>query len=1001
MLNWRAVWYRQIIGTCGVLLLAGGLGAAGRGERFGDRARLSQFVIDSWNRDNGLPSDILTSVAQTRDGYLWLASRAGIIRFNGMSGVLFDRAQIPRMRTNIVTQVFTDDQGTLWAAPLEPGVIRFDGTQWSYLGAESGVGDSEIAAFHRGQKQKVWAAPFRGGLLEWDGKRFQRLRTPQPLPPSTILRVLTEADGTTWLGTAEHGLIRWRGEAWDVFTRKEGLPADGVWGLHSDGQQGLWVGTRQGIHAVRIEGKRVVATPLPGTRGGAVEFALPLRNGEIWWGMNQGGLVRQKRGDVESFADQSVLKTLRVRAALEDREGSVWIATESGLLRFVKPKILFHAFPEGEQSRYFGKVVLDQSGEVLLTRAPNLVVRGMGPEQEIVARIPDAAENLEIIGRGRNGAIWIRNRPGEVFRLQNGSLTRFSLPIRELWHHYRELRDGRALLVGRDGSLMVHAGEGWKAMEPALPATKSVITLVEETPSGELWVGSRKGLWAQRGGRWQGWKIGQGLPSNLVSALHVNASGEIWVGTAAGIVWMSKSGPRLMDKASGLPSEAITGLAQDSAQNLWVASSGGVFRLPAAQVKDWQTGRRTRLEAELFSRADGLPRSDGQPFTGNHVGPDGRIWFQFLGGVVEVDPLRMHHNDLPPITKLEAVSVDGKPISLQAEIPLSADSKRLEMEFSALSLVEPKRNRYQYRLLGYEDRWNDAGAQRRAVYTGLPGGQFRFEVRGANDGGVMSTEPAVLHLRKEKRFAETAWMPLLLVAGAVLLGFFGVRWRSRQLQQRYELKLIERQRIARELHDGLLQEFTGATLQLAALGLRHPETAIGGEVNSLVDRLEVSLRNSRQSIRDLRGREWEGVSLATALRQCAAEVAPGNRPHCKTEIPDFAEEFRAEAKEVSWQILREALRNAVKHAAAKEIRIRCRVEDAHFVLEVEDDGNGFDLSAVRARNQGLHFGLQGLIERAEEAGGQLTIVTAPGAGCRLEFRLPARLAFAGNSWTRS
>lgn len=955
---------------------------------FPGNVRLSQWVMDSWNMDSGLPQNTITSITQTPDGYLWLATRAGIARFDGIRATVFDRTKIPGLGTNIVTKLLTDGANGFWAAPLEPGLIHFDGQRWRRYGKEAGLPEREIAALHKGPGGKLWAAPYRGGLLEFDGQAFRPVKTPQSLPGSTILRVLLAEDGTRWLATAEHGLIAWNGEAWRVYGTTEGLPAPGVWSVITRQQGGVLVGTSRGVVWID-QGKVSQPKELDALKGIAIENAVHAGDGSVWWLGFRNGLIRTGPQGVESFGVEQGLLDNEVRDLYQDREGAVWIATQAGLNRLSPPRILTFSQREGIDAAQFGKIVVAPDGGIIFGDKSGRLVSYRDGQTEEIALHPQRLADQDVLGAFSDGRVLIRDGDNKLFTVSKGSYKVFSTPVAEPISAFWRGAQDQIWLGSRMGTVMEGTRDQLSVVDD-FPLAKANISLIRTTPDGSLWVGTRNGLARRSKGVWKVWNRKNGLPSLLVSAMAVSPQGIVWVGTAAGLLRFDGDRPVLFNQQNGLPEETIASIGFTGDGAMWLGTNGGIVRVNKSTLGG------SRLDCQVFRAKEGLLRAESRPFVDAQQVADGSLWITQLRAFAHVVPELIARNEVAPATRIEAVLVDGKPVADPAAIRIPSGAARVEFQFTALSLLRPERNQFRFRLAGFDRDWQEGGTRRNAVYTGLPGGDYRFEVMGSNADGVASVSPAVIAFRKDKAFIETAWFYLLMVLLVCGVGYGVYRIRLRQIRSRHALVLAERQRIARELHDGLLQEFHGATLKLAALRMEAGETKVGAGMDRVLNGLEASLTESREAILSLRGHHWDGVPLFAALRECAQGLASDAGITIKCRETGRAVEPSREVKEVLWQTAREALRNCVKHSGAREIEVELSSDKSGLKLSVKDDGCGFERSHVAGKT-GKHFGLAGISERAATIGAEALIESTPGLGTRVLVSVPLGRKESGSS----
>ncbi|MBC7924346.1 MAG: hypothetical protein H7039_01690 [Bryobacteraceae bacterium] len=953
------------------------------------RANLSQFVSDSWNREKGLPQNAVAAMEQTQDGYLWLATRAGLVRFDGVRAKLFDGAGIPGLGTDVIAKLKVDSDGALWAAPQSPGLFRYDGVRWSRLGAESGLPSGPIKELQKGPTGKLWATPTEGGLLEWNGKKFCPVPTPKPLPPSAVLRVLHASDGAIWLGFAQDGLIRWQGSDWRIYGTKQGLFASSVFGLAESSNGTIWVGGYLGIQAI-VNGKFNPKLTLAAAKGKEVEFSLQVSPDEIWWGTRESGVLRYKDGEVEILTAGPMLYDDRIRSGLIDAEGSIWLGTQHGLNRLHPPRILFFGDYEGFYSERAERALLTPSGKIVQINENGSLELGLGTERQRIGVHPLPNRNQDLIGISKDQTIWLRDSQNAFFAVRNGRYVRQNFPPGENAVVFLETSSGDQLVGTFGGRLLSGAGDKWTYVPHPFPLSGARITVLAEGQDKTLWVGTEAhGLASYSRGLWRVWKKDFGSLAKDILSLHCDMQGRVWAGTNSGIVLIENGKLHFINKSTGSQDEIITALAIDKSGNLWAAGLDGIVRIPAEELNKLSEGPNAPLKSQIFAARDGLRFPEALAFAPSSVSADGTVSFLMARGLAQIVPDMVWVNQQAPKTQIEEVLLDGVPLPPSASIQMPARSTRVEFRFTALSLLQPERISFRYRMLGYDKEWVESDKVRSAVYSGLRGGKYEFQVLSTNGDGVSSHIPATVVIEKKKRFSEAAWFPFLMPTLVGSIAYAGYRIRTMQLRAKHHLVLAERQRIARELHDGLLQEFNGATLKLAAIQIKCAGNEVGADLDRVVDGLEQSLTESRQAIQTLRGREWEGVRLYSALQECAEGMCRPTQVKIQCMESGSYDEPGTDVKEAFWQIAREAIRNSLKHGNPTQIRLELAVDKNDLILSVDDDGRGFDPHKA-APNQGTRFGLSGLKERAKRVGGSLQIESAAGGGCRLRFRISIR-----------
>lgn len=952
---------------------------------------VTQYHIDTWRREQGLPQSSITALAQTPDGYLWLATRTGLVRFDGHTFAHFHRRNTPALPHNIVTALQVDGDGALWITTIAPGVTRHHNGTFRAFGEKDGLPRREIGALHCDRHGRLLLAPYRGGLLRREGDRFVPVDLPTPFPAGTVLAYAEAGDGTRWFGTAQGGLARLAGGRLSVWTARNGLPDDWVGALHWDGQDTLWAGTAKGLVSVQNDVVRPGPLP-PEARGDVVDRLALDGEGNLWAATRAHGLARLRRNQAALLGEPE-LAGMAVRALLCDAEGSLWVGTQDGLNRLRDTAVLSFGSREGWPADVVGSFLLSERDEVLLADGAGGLRAATLEGSRVLYASPDGRE-LNPLLRGTDGSVWLTNARAELLRLRpDGQQDKLPVPLADasdvVWA-MAETADGSIWLGTRRSGLHRWKDGRFTTIREGAGLPDRGVTVLLAARDGGLWVGTRNGLlrWAETG--LQTWSAREGLASPLVSALFEDKDGVLWVGTSGGLC--RQAGGRFVSLRSehGLPDEGITALQQDAAGDLWAGSNVGIFRLRRTELEGWAARRRRSVTPALYGPADGLRSTEGVPFVAARKARDGRLWFRMRQGMATLHPQHLPFNRHVPTVRVSDMGVRGQFASPGSEQTLAPGTARVELRFTTLSLWRPERNRFRYRLAGYDQDWVEAGHERSAVYTRLPPGRYRFEVLGANNDGVWSAAPATLDLTQQPFFHETTWFAALCALAAIGLLGVAYRLRMRRLEARHALVLAERTRIARELHDTLLQGFSGLALHLEAVSVRIPREpeASQDQLRRVLERMEAYLAEARGAVWEMRkdvksqgGLTERLATLGTAL----AQDCPCTFRLKTTGLP------RALGPAVEDQLVRvfqEAVANAVRHAGCTAIVATVAYERWNVRLRVEDDGCGFD--AQPAASRAGHFGLAGMKERTETVGGRLEVRSRPNAGTCVEALVPFR-----------
>jgi len=948
--------------------------------------RHEEYSHKIWRIEDGLPENRIRTIAQTPDGYLWLGTGEGLARFDGVRFTVFDRSNTPALGDDGILTLCVTSDGTLWIGTEGGGLVTYRAGTFRNYGARDGLTNGFVRAIFEDSRKNLWIGTYRG-FFHRVGDRFERLDNTPEVPLATVPRIAEDENGRieaispVGLLTVENGrLVR----------SPSGCDTTQVRSLNPAGQGFLFAAENMGGGLL----KNGCVERDPRLAGLPVRIAMRDRDGNLWIGTEGKGLLQDAGGSLSNF-DASVLPGKTVNDIFEDREHNLWVGCEDGLLRLSRSSVTSVGMAQGLEDEDILTVFPARSGDLWIATVTGQVysISAGGVRRR---RLPGEGANLPVrtVYEDRSGAFWFGTFGAGIVRQKGTRITVHSKKDGMRSNSVRQILEDRA------GNLWIATASGvsrWDGtsfrnyyLEDGLTYPSTRCLLLDSR--GDVLVGTDAGLNRIHDGNIVRDGEFAALAHEAVWALYEDAAGALWVGTRGGGLLRLKSGSiARFNRDNGLISNTIFAILEDKTGNLWMSTASGVLSA-ARQELDAAAKHSQPIHITPYGTADGMSTSQMnggiQPAAAQTASGD--LWFAGVKGAVNIRPESVPERRMPPVL-IEKVEADSRAFPLNAPIRIPPGHGRLQIDFTLCDLVSPQRVNFRYQLEGFEENWTSALRTRSANYTNVPPGDYTFHVIASETGSASSTE-AVLAFRLEPSFYQTRWFfwLLALAVGAAIWG--GVVFFARQTRARYNLLLAERTRLAREMHDTVIQGCVGvSTLLEAAAGFRQVDKK---EADQLVDqaRLQVTrtLEEARDAVWDLRNPQpaESGVAVLFDLaRQLAAEHG--------IDIDTRAEGGGPVDRDLERTILfvgREALGNAITHAKPSHIGIRVIYTPFDVSLEVTDDGIGFEARKETA-SESRHFGLVGMRERVEAAHGSFRLESTPGKGTTVMATMPTAQRF--------
>ena len=995
---------------------------------------VSQYAHTAWLNRQGFPKSLVEAFAQTPDGYLWLGTEFGLLRFDGFRALSWSPPAGQHLPGSEIRSLIATHDGTLWIGT--PGGLASwkDGklTQYPELAGKW------IGPLLEARNGAVWAGAWSPGasrLCAVDSGNVRCSGEDGSFGSYPVSSLFEDSRSNFWVQTTT-GVWRWRPDPRKFYP----LPAtqERIRGIAEGDNGSLLVATGRGI--MRIADGKVEAYPLAST-GPQLKPTQLLRDreGSLWVATSDHGVLHVHRGRTDAFAQSDGLSNDDVVTLFEDREGNIWGATYGGIDRFRDFAVPTISVKEGLSNVWAGSVLAAADGSVWLgtgdgldrwndgqitvyrkrgTQAPN---GAANPEHGFAAvrEVTDPGLPDDFIGslfQDKSGRIWVSTPRGLAW-FENDQFT----PVRSLpagrVGSIAESSVGGFWISYFDLGLFYLSREGVVEHFPwdRLGRKDFALTLLADSTKGGLWLGFWQGglAYFKDGQILATYTATDGLGPGRINDLRSDPDGTLWAGTEGGLSRLKNGRVDTLGRRNGLPCDSVHWTMEDDAHSLWVYMACGLVRVARSELDAWVSNPKGTMQTTVFDGFDGV-RSHA-----NAVGysprvaksTDGKLWFTPWDGVSFIDPRHLAFDNLPPPVHIEQIRADHKTYDTSSDAnrhlhlpPLVRD---LEIEYTALSLVAPEKNQFRYKLEGRDRDWESVGNRRQAFYNDLPPGNYRFRVAASNYSGVWNEQGAALDFSIAPAYWQTNWFRALCVAAFLLVLWALYQLRLRQIAQafnaRLEERVAERTRIARELHDTLLQSFQGLLLRFHTVRklLRVRPAEAEKILESAIDQTAQAITDSRTAVQGLRASSLERNDLAVAIRtlgeQLAAEVSSHARVELQVDVEGAPRALHPIVRDEIYRIAGEALRNAFRHAAAKQIEVELRYAERQLRLRIRDDGKGIEPLILAAEAPAGHFGLQGMRERAKLIRGELTVWTAPGSGTEIELSVPAVYAYVAPS----
>jgi signal transduction histidine kinase/ligand-binding sensor domain-containing protein len=980
---------------------------------------ISQYGHTAWRTQDGIVSNP-GSITQTTDGYIWIRVGSGLTRFDGVKFTPWTAPKGQSLAGSGISYLLGGRDGSLWIGTYN-GLSRLrNGELFNYTIKPGSPGVSAIIEDHAGA---IWLTRYRvndgkGSLCQVVGDALRCYGEKDGNPGRYGLGLAEDGAGSLWFGCKM--LCRWAPGSFSVYFREQlknqsfgviavaGGPSGSVWAALD--------GTGPGLGVRYYSNGKWASYVIPGFNGSTVRSQALFvdRNQTLWVGTQSQGLYRIHDGVADHYGSANGLSGDTVGAIYEDKEGNLWVTTEGGLDMFRDRPIVTFSPHEGLIGSDISSILELSNSSVWVGRDGALDIIRAGRVSAITADHGLPGQNVKALFQDHTGQIWL-GIDNTLAAYKLGSIFDIKKPIdRPLTHAGSTL----ALSEDVDGNIWaltsIDATRELHLLRISGRSVKQDIRVGNVIRAAFLAADRNAGIWlSSTQGKFVHYRAGKaetvfslGSEEVGVKSFSVDSDNAVWSATGQGLYRWKDGRLSVMDSRNGLPCSSIISMIKDNYGSFWLYAKCGLLKIPASDWATWVKFPESKMSVKTFDTLDGAQPSYtvGQPLVSKSA--DGRLWFASGDNVQMIDPSRTYANVIPPPVYVEEVIADRKNYLPGVGLRLPALTRDLEIDYTALSFSVPQKVRFRYKMEGRDAGWQEPGTRRQAFYTDLRPGKYRFRVIACNNDGLWNEEGATLDFSVAPAWYQTNWFRVACAATLLMLLYLLYQLRVRQLHHQFsiglEARVDERTRIARELHDTLLQSFQGLMLRFQTVDEMLPARPTDAKkaLEGALDRADQAISEGRDAITDIRTSTLASHDLAksiTALMtNLSEELAAGNRGSAtfRVLVEGAPRAVPPILEDEIYRIARESLRNAFRHAQARHIETEITYGES-LRLRFRDDGKGIDPSVVKHGGRSGHWGLPGMRERAKQIGAQLEVWSELGAGTEVELSIPGSIAYEG------
>jgi ligand-binding sensor domain-containing protein/signal transduction histidine kinase len=934
-----------------------------------------------WRASEGLPENTVQALAIGAQGQLWMGSTGGLASFDGAHVHVYALPQ-PFDANSIFCLARTSD-GSVWAGTEGGGLLRLRGSDLKVFSARDGLTDAFVRSVFQDDRGQLWVGT-DNGLFRLAGDHLTRIDATPTIPSIAVHAIAQDRQHRLWVGGSRLIAINPDGTATD-FTLPGAYSENRVKTILQTTDGTLWVGTVGGLqflHGDHFE-------KLPNIHA-TVRSLFQAADQTLWIGTIGDGLWTLRTAQLTHLDNPGLLPSDTVLSILQDSAGQIWIGTQAGLVRLAKTSVNVVALPRGGDPD-FETLSGDDQGNLWVVAQKAYKITDAEARQMDIPQLH--GQSIRNIFRGPHGELWIGTDGGGAYILDGATIRHLSAP-QDLTNNFI-----RAFLATRAGDVWIATDEGvnrlhnsmvTKLTESSGLAYFSTRCLLEDR-SGAIWIGTDRGVSRYQNGAFRSDPVTQALANEKVWSILQDRQRALWFGTRDHGLFRYRNGA--LDhytKDNGLPANSIYQILQDRHGVFWFTGDNLIASAAESLMDAPAPTQDHPLSVQVYAMpfgADNAQMYGGRQPAG-YLASDDTVWFPTSRGAAHVLRAESPAAGPPPLALIDDVTVDGQTLPNRTDLHLRANTSRVNFAFSAVYLRRQDGVRFRYRLDNFDHAWNSTDRAGTATYTNLPPGNYRFQVLAFDASQPSQATQAEVSFFKARLLYQNPWFYTLIAVllAAVALGIY--RLRLRQISARFAAVLDERSRLAREMHDTVIQGCTGisALLEGVASSAQHGQSPDMNLLDFARQQTRLIIDEARQAVWNMRHERESNLDLVVAMNDLATQIMREYRLQVSIEHGADAVNLQASAAHEVLMIVREATYNAVQHSGSERIDLDISTTKSDLVVRVHDHGHGFIENPPGSGDNG-HYGMTGMRERMARLGGKLEVASLPGTGTTVTLRL--------------